>query len=299
VQHRAKWWIGAVAFSAVPSVIGALVVLPADPTATQKVLAALGGLAAATGLVLIGTYVPALLAAPYEQRNALRRQITEINAEHEQELTAARARIAALEVAPVTASHARRLREIAEGLKQDIEALRSPRYGNDSDTWRKAFGEHFPLLGELLKILGGERATYTALHDRFVREARNDGMGEPPWLLGEFGARTTEVIATRSMQEILQKYFDFSWKESGSVMYLGDPISGAPGIFSVAAPQTDLEALKEQFEQFFRTAEGWPEAADIRRGFEMRYLAAKMAIPRLEVAANTDPITTRCFLCKG
>lgn len=31
--------------------------------------------------------------------------------------------------------------------------------------------------------------------------------------------------------------------------------------------------------------------------FEMRLVAAKVAIPQLEIAANSDPITSRCFLC--
>jgi hypothetical protein len=297
VQHRAKWWIGTVAFSATLAIVGALAVIPTNPTTSQKVLAALGGLAATTILVLIGTYLAALGAAPYEQRNALRRRITEIKAEYGEDLAAAKARVAALEVAPVTTDHARQLRQIAAGLRADIEAHRTPSYGIDADTLAKAFDEHFPLLGELLKIVDGERAAFTALRDRLVREARQDGMGEPPWLLNDFTDRLADVIARRSMQEILQGPFIFDWQDSGGVMYLGDPAEHAAPIFLTDNSATGCEALKEQFERFMRSAEGWPEAAEIRESFLMRYVASKAAIHHLEVAANTDPITSRCFLC--
>lgn len=63
------------AFSVTLSLTGAFVVLPPDPTIAQKVLAAAGILTATTILVVLGTYIPALLAAPFQQRNALCRRI--------------------------------------------------------------------------------------------------------------------------------------------------------------------------------------------------------------------------------
>jgi hypothetical protein len=75
VQHRAKFWVGAVAFSVTLSLTGAFVVLPPNPTIAQKVLAAAGILTATTILVMLATYIPALLAAPFQQRNALCRRI--------------------------------------------------------------------------------------------------------------------------------------------------------------------------------------------------------------------------------
>lgn len=80
-------------------------------------------------------------------------------------------------------------------------------------------------------------------------------------------------------------------------MYLGDPTEHAPRIFLTGDPATDTDALKKQFEEFIWSAEGWPEAVGIRHSSEMRYVAAKVAIPQLEIAANTGPITSRCFLC--
>jgi hypothetical protein len=298
-DYLARFWVAAVVFSAVLSVIGAFVVLPPTATAAEKALAAVGIVVTAAILVVVGTYALALLAAPYQQRNALRRRTTEIESTHEDELATLRARIAELEAAPLTADHARRLREIAASLKRDIEVHRPLGYGSDADTWSKAFGEHFPLIGELLKFVDGERAAFTALRDRLDREAREADMGQPPWLLGDWLLRLFDVITARSAQGLLQGAFIFGWTESGGVMYLGNPAEHAPAIFSTADPTTDGEALKEQFEQFMRSAEAWPEASGIKESSEMRFVTAKLAIPQLEVAANTDPITSRCFLCRA
>jgi hypothetical protein len=46
-----------------------------------------------------------------------------------------------------------------------------------------------------------------------------------------------------------------------------------------------------------RSAEGWPEAAGIREAADRRYVAERAAILLLETAVNTDPVTSRCFLC--
>jgi hypothetical protein len=61
----------------------------------------------------------------------------------------------------------------------------------------------------------------------------------------------------------------------------------------------DVPARKQDFEEFFRRAESWPEAAGIRRKWDGLGSSAKAAIELLATAANTDPITSRCFLCQG
>jgi hypothetical protein len=125
-------------------------------------------------------------------------------------------------------------------------------------------------------------------------------MGEPPWLLDDFTLRIVEVIADRSMQQILQTPgFVFAWQESAGVMYMGDPADHAPRIFRTDRSVAGVGAVKRQFEQFLQTAESWPEAASIRESFAKRVILTKVALHQLEVAANTDPITTRCFLCRG
>ena len=80
-------------------------------------------------------------------------------------------------------------------------------------------------------------------------------------------------------------------------MHVGDPAEHAARILLTDDPATDAEALERRFEQFMQSAEGWPEATGIRESFEMRLVAAKVAIPQLEIAANSDPITSRCFFC--
>jgi hypothetical protein len=75
-----------VAFALVLTVIGAFVVLPQNPTFGQKVLGELAALIATTVIVVGGTFAAALVAAPYQQRNALRRAFTQLCAADQAEL---------------------------------------------------------------------------------------------------------------------------------------------------------------------------------------------------------------------
>jgi hypothetical protein len=60
-----------------------------------------------------------------------------------------------------------------------------------------------------------------------------------------------------------------------------------------------VPGLKKKFEAFFHDAETWPEAEAIQRAWDRRDSTEKAAIDRLAEIAVTDPITSRCKLCRG
>ena len=59
----------------------------------------------------------------------------------------------------------------------------------------------------------------------------------------------------------------------------------------------DAEARKREFEEFFWQMESSPEAVEFRRKLDDGADAARIAVEQLRIVANTDPITSRCFLC--
>lgn len=287
-QRRAKFWVAAVLFTAIASAISAFVALPAHLAADQKALAAVAVVLIAAIVVVASTYLWELLAAPYQQRNELRRVAsTLLRGTDEAEIAAT----------PASAEHAQRLRDIATRLRNCIESLQPLDYGKDSNTWRKAFGEHFPHIRSQLELAEEDPRAEEALCARLIREADAIGMAESPWTLGQFSKPVANLIAARSMQGILQSHFNFGWTRSEGAFYLGDPSNGIR-IFFVPDLSLDFGALKSKFEKFMLAAEGWPQAADIRELFDLRARAAKAAIPMLEIAANTDPIMTICSLCQ-
>lgn len=278
------------AFAAVLSVVGAFEVLPAKPTLGQKVFGGLAALVATTIIVVIVTYVEALMVAPYQQRNALRQTLAQL-----------RERVAELETTPVSREHADRLRQIAIQVKRCIEGRRALDFGSpegtDSNLWRKAFIAHFPDLHEVLETIEAKGAAASALGERLIRDARAAGMDESPWLLDEFIRPMALLVESRAITGLLQAEFNFGWTESGGYMYLGDATSGVARVFSVSGPAVDVGALVREFEEFFRTAETWSEATGIREALSLRHAAEKTAVAALDVVANTDTITTRCPLC--
>lgn len=189
-RRRAQFWVATVIFSAVLSAITAFIVLPPNLTLVQKVLGALTALGAATVAVVASTYILALMAAPYQQRNALRRTVSELQAS-------------------VSREHAHRLRQLAANLKNSLDSARAPDFGRDGDTWEQAFGEHFPQIRPLLEILAGKPGAFYALHGRLMREAHAAGMCEPPWLLVEFGMPLARMIERHCMVTILPISFSF------------------------------------------------------------------------------------------
>lgn len=81
-------------------------------------------------------------------------------------------------------------------------------------------------------------------------------------------------------------------------MYLGDPADDGLRIFSLTGRAVDAMANEQAFEKFIESVKDRLESTYIWASSEMRQSAAKQAIPLLETAANTDPITTKCFLCR-
>jgi hypothetical protein len=69
-------------------------------------------------------------------------------------------------------------------------------------------------------------------------------------------------------------------------------------VFNIANA-ADPEQLKRTFEEFMSAAEMWPEAHNIEGSWKLRNELFRQAAPMLATAANTDPITSRCFLCGG
>jgi hypothetical protein len=299
-QYRATFLVGGFLFSCVAAAGAAVFVLPAHATTAQKVLAAIVVVVAATVLTCIGTYAVALLTALYQQRNALRAKQSDSDR-----------RIAELEATPVSQTHGDRLRQIAEKLSECLRVdfldwiIKSPdvardAYGEKPGTWRKAFCEHFPELGPVLDKIAKADTAWSTFGDRVRREAELAGMGKPPWLLDRFAVGLARPSRERARRGLLEKPFDFDWHEAIGWAYVGDPNAmdrGLP-IFDIAGA-ADPEQLKRTFEEFMSAAEAWPEARNIMASWHLRNELLIQAAPLLATAANTDPITNRCSLCRG
>ena len=287
-EFRARFWVGATVFSLIVAVIVSRLPLPPNPTATQNLIATVLAVVGAALVTLIGSYACALLAAPFQQRNALRAQLSE-----------SATVIAALRAAPVPRAHGDRLRQIAARLRECVEQHEPLDYGTDADTWRRAFCEHFPDLRAALDGAGAADAAFETLKERLQIELTTAGMDTPPWTSAEFLPWLATTIQSRAIQRILGSAYNFGWQELGpGTVYIGDPVYAGHQILEGCDP-ADVPAHEQAFEEFFRRAESWPEAADIRSKWDERGSAERAAIERLAAAANTDPITSRCFLCRG
>jgi len=287
-EFRARFWVGAAVFSLLVALIVSRLPLPPNPTATQNLTASVLAIIGATIMTGVGSYACALVAAPFQQRNTLRTQLSE-----------SAAAIAALRAAPVTQAHGDRLRQIAAQLRECVEHDEPLDYGTDPATWRRAFHEHFPDLQPALDRAGEADAAFVTLKERLQSEVTATGMDAPPWTSTEFLPWLATTIQSRAIQRILGSAYNFDWQELGpGSAYIGDPVYTGHQILQRCDP-ADVPARKQDFEEFFRRTESWPEAVGIRSKSDGRRAAAKAAIELLAAAANTDPITSRCFLCRG
>jgi len=132
-EYRARFWVGAALFSLIVALIVSRLPLSPHPTANQNLIATALAIIGATVLTGIGSYTCALVAAPFQQRNALRTR-----------LAGATTTIAALQAAPVSQTHGDQLRQIAAQLRACMQGYAPLDYGDDPATWRRAFDEHFP-----------------------------------------------------------------------------------------------------------------------------------------------------------
>lgn len=287
-ELRARFWVGALVFSLIVAVIVSRLPLPPHPTATQNLIATVLAIIGAAIMTGIGSYACALVAAPFQQRNALRTQLSE----------SART-IAALRAAPVPQAHGDRLRQIAARLRKCVEHNEPLDYGTDPATMRRAFHEHFPHLQSALDVAGEADAAFETLKERLQQEVTTAGMDAPPWTSSEFLPWLATTIQSRALQNILGSAYSFDWQELGpGSVYIGDPVYTNHQILQ-GSNLADVPARKKAFEEFFMRAESWPEATDIRRKWNERGSAERAASEQLAAAANTDPITSRCFLCQG
>jgi len=287
-EYRARFWVGAAVFALIVALLVSRVPLPPHPTAAQNLVASVLAVIGATILTGVGSYVCALVAAPFQQRNTLRAQL----------LDSANT-IAALRAAPVSQSHGGRLRQLAARLRECVEHNNPLDYGTDAATWRRAFLEHFPNLQSTLDKIGESDAAFVVLKERLQAEVSAAGMDAPPWTSTEFLPWLATTIQARALQHILGTAYSFDWQELGpGSVYVGDPVYTGHQILQDCDP-IEVPARKKDFENFFRRAEAWPETADIRSKWDKRGSAAMTAIELLAAAAHTDPITSKCFLCRG
>lgn len=287
-EYRARFWVSTVAFSLIAAGVTAYLTLPKHPAPLQTFLAAVLGIAGAVVLTGAISILWALAAAPYQQRNALRGELSQSSAT-----------IATLRTTPVTQAHGDQLRNVATMLMSTVEHPHKPlEYGAQPDTWHTAFGEHFPALGIILDKIADAQDAGRKLRERLDREAKAAGIDSPPWLYELFAPGLAWRLEQRSKQGLLQGPSDFQWRSWSGTTCAGDPARGGLQIFT-NAPDVDPGQLKRQFEEFVGIAETWAEAREIRISVDICTVLCEMAQPMLEVAANTDPITTRCFLCRG
>lgn len=287
-EIRARFWVGAAVFSLIVALIVSRIPLPPHPTVTQNLVASVLAVIGATVVTGVGTYAYALVAAPFQQRNTLRTQLSE-----------SAKTIAALRATPVTQGHGDRLRQIATQLRDCLEHNEPLDYGTDPATWHRAFCEHFPDLQPALDRAGEADAAFVTLKERLRGEVAAAGMDAPPWTSAEFLPWLAATIQARALQDISGTAYRFDWQEllPGSV-YIGDPVYADHQILRGCDP-ADVPALESDFEEFFRRTESLPEAAETRDKWNMRVSAAGTAIELLTAAANTDPITSRCSRCQG
>src|SRR5262249_54538520 len=109
-KFLARFWVGAAVFSLLVAFIVSRLPLPPHPTATQNFIATVLAVVGAAALTGAGSYVCALVVAPFQQRNTLRTQ-----------LSAARATISSLQTTPITQAHGDQLRQIAAQLRRSLE----------------------------------------------------------------------------------------------------------------------------------------------------------------------------------
>jgi hypothetical protein len=287
-EYRARFWVGATVFSLMVALIISRLPLPPHPTASQNLIATVLAIVGATVLTGIGSYACALAAAPFQQRNALRAR-----------LAAASATIATLRTTPVPQEHGDRLRRIAVQLRRSVQGGSRLDYGDDPAAWSRAFHEHFPDLRSVLGQASEADAALEALQEQFQREIAGEGMDVPPWTPAHFLPWLTVSIQERAIQHALGSAYNFDWQEFGpGNIFVGDPSNRGQRILERCDP-ADVPACKDAFEKFFKRAESWPEAAATGSTWAARRRAEATAAELLTAAANTDPITTRCFLCRG
>ena len=287
-EYRTRFWVGAALFSLVVAVIISRLPLPPHPTADQNLIATVLAVVGATAATGVGTYACALAAAPFQQRNVLRTRVHEASAV-----------IAALRVSPVPQAHGVRLRETATRLRTSLQDYAPLDYGDDPDIWCRAFNEHFPELRPSLDKAREAEAALGVLKERLQKETTNSGMGTLPWTATEFLPWLATTIQARAIQQILGTTYNFDWQDLGpGSVYIGDPVYTGHQILQDGDP-SDIPTLKDVFENFFKSAESWPEAVAIRSTWDERKSAEDTTVRLLAEASSTDPITSRCFLCKG
>jgi hypothetical protein len=178
------------------------------------------------------------------------------------------------------------------------------------DMWRAALFEHFPGLVAALEKAVQKDAAVDLLADRLRTAGAAAGMNARPWLLENFVPALAETIGVRAVRNELGSGVNFDWQQEGFQNWdlrIGN-LSGMRRLaglnvvsyFAYFDEPADISAYEEQFEQFFRHAESWPEAAAVGRAWD-EWLGPPLeaASRQLAVAAATDPITTRCSLCRS
>jgi hypothetical protein len=142
------------------------------------------------------------------------------------------------------------------------------------------------------------KVLYAEFRARMDKEAQAAGLTGAPWLYDRFAERLATTIERRAISRFIGAEFRFDWQERPDSWWVGDPANGGIEVFT-NSPDVDVPKLKQQFEQLMKDAERWPEATKMTTGPIGRGMLYELAEPLLAAAANTDPITSRCFLCGG
>jgi cytochrome c556 len=289
VQYLRTFFVGVVVFGIAAIVVGAVVVPPDHASAAQRLVISLEAFAVTAAAVIGLASAVAFVAAPYQQRNALRR-----------DLAAAGTQIAAMRSEPVSPGHAEKLKQVAANLKKRLDEHTVPAYGispsEDTVVWRDAFHQHFPDLQPLLTSLEDERAAITAFQDRLEQETADRGMNHAPWLPDQFVPVIVSVTERRSMTRFLAGQLSFDWHEAAGSIYWGNPADGAVVLSAIVPDQ--IAKNKWMFESLVRDVQSWPEAAGIRISCDNRRITREAVIQQLEVIALKEKFTTRCQLCR-
>jgi hypothetical protein len=282
-EFRARFWVGAAAFSLIVALIASRLPLPPHPTSAQNLVASVSAIVGATIMTTAGSYVCALVAAPFQQRDVLRVQLSE-----------SRAAIAALESSPVPEAHAVKLRQIALRVRRSVSEDDRLDYGEDSKIWQRAFNEHFVCVREI-------EAAFASLEKRLHKECAEASIDAPPWVSDRALYWLNGAIRFRAKRRLLGAPYEFEWWIDS--LRPGRPVSwflmdadGYPYGQDILHDVEDADARKKVFEEFFKRAETWPESLNIQDKWKTE---KNSLLQLLTAAGNTDPITTKCFLCQG
>jgi len=157
------------------------------------------------------------------------------------------------------------------------------------------FLQHFPALRPGLEIAERKGSAVKAFEARLEREARLDGMVNPPWTPEIFIPVITTMTEFRALSGGLSNPFSFNHRTSGGTLVV------FPGDLQIAAglaPDVHTDVLVRQFCEWLTATQRWPEAASIRDEWDLLHQAAQDTAAKLKITECLVSVTSRCYLCR-